>query len=194
MCHDLAGLISAFNNGAEILAEHADDETMRASSVELLKMSAEDASARLRVFRKLFGLSGGGEVNFYETTELLREYLRGFDVPDPQEAAVFSCLPAYIDKAALAFALIVHKAFPRKGTVAFRATKGGVTMRAQGKAFMLDAEERAALEAMTRGGGAPSAAYKNLAATVLATACGKAGARASAACEENALEIFVAIA
>ncbi|MET0154905.1 MAG: hypothetical protein ABW189_02210 [Rickettsiales bacterium] len=194
LCHDLAGLVSAFANGAEILAEHADDDSMRASSVELLKISAEDASARLRVFRKLFGVGAESESDFYATVALVRHYLRGFEVIEPEGDAAFSHFPPYADKAALAFALIVHKAFPRKARVTFRAEGKIFVMRAEGRAFMLDAEERATLDAATQPDfPLPRATYKNLAASTLASLCRKAGARIEPRYEENALAITVTL-
>ena len=191
LCHDLAGLISAFNNGAEILGDKP-DESMYASSVELLKMSAEDASSRLRVFRKLYGVDKSDSVNFYETSELLKEYLRGFTVVAQPDSDLLANLPAYAEKVALAYALIIHKAFPRKAEVTFSCEDGAFTMRASGKYFMLDEEERNTLTRLNSREDAAPLTYKNLAAHTILSICAQQGANASADIESNALRLTIA--
>ena len=57
LCHDLAGVIGAIANGAELL-EDEDDEEIRNQAVELLAQSAEQAGRRLRFFRIAFGAGG----------------------------------------------------------------------------------------------------------------------------------------
>lgn len=57
LCHDLAGVLGAIANGAELL-EDEDDEEIRNQALELLAQSAEQAGRRLRFFRIAFGAGG----------------------------------------------------------------------------------------------------------------------------------------
>lgn len=68
LCHDLAGVIGAIANGAELL-EDEDDEEIRNQAVELLAQSAEQAGRRLRFFRIAFG-AGGAIGDVIDATEL----------------------------------------------------------------------------------------------------------------------------
>jgi histidine phosphotransferase ChpT len=70
LCHDLAGVIGAIANGAELL-EDEDDEEIRKQAVELLAQSATQAGRRLRFFRIAFGAGGalGDAIDMSELRE-----------------------------------------------------------------------------------------------------------------------------
>jgi hypothetical protein len=196
ICHDLAGLVSAFSNGAEILAETPREDGLHASSVALLGMSAEDASARLRLFRRLFGSCGSAPVPTQETAALMRGYLRGFEVTE-EKGTLPDELSACAEKAALTVALVAHKAFPRKAEVRLageRDTDGTLRLRvsAKGKIMMLDEEERAGLKRLGDGV-AGTLSYKNLASWHLAFVAAREEARIEAHIGQTELEVAVAL-
>jgi histidine phosphotransferase ChpT len=57
VCHDIVSPVGAIINGLEVLEEEKDAE-MRGFALDLIKRSAEQASARLQFFRLAFGAAG----------------------------------------------------------------------------------------------------------------------------------------
>jgi histidine phosphotransferase ChpT len=57
VCHDVISPVGAIVNGLEVL-EDDDDPSMRAVAIELIKKSAQSASARLQFCRLAFGAAG----------------------------------------------------------------------------------------------------------------------------------------
>src|SRR5450631_2975167 len=57
VCHDIISPVGAIVNGLEVLEEEKDAE-MRGFALELIKKSAETASARLQFCRLAFGAAG----------------------------------------------------------------------------------------------------------------------------------------
>lgn len=78
LCHDLAGVVGAIANGAELL-EDEDDEEIRNQAVELLAQSATQAGRRLRYFRIAFGAGGaiGDSIDMTELREAVEGQLGG---------------------------------------------------------------------------------------------------------------------
>lgn len=58
VCHDVISPVGAIINGLEVLDENADDPEMRAFAMDLVKRSAETASAKLQFCRLAFGAAG----------------------------------------------------------------------------------------------------------------------------------------
>lgn len=58
VCHDVISPVSAMINGLEVLDENADDPEMREHAMELVRTSAQSASARLQFCRLAFGAAG----------------------------------------------------------------------------------------------------------------------------------------
>jgi histidine phosphotransferase ChpT len=58
LCHDLASPVGAVANGAELLADER-DPAMRAQAIDLIALSANEATKRLAFFRLAFGSAGG---------------------------------------------------------------------------------------------------------------------------------------
>lgn len=58
VCHDVISPVSAIINGLEVLDENADDPEMREHAMELVRTSAQSASARLQFCRLAFGAAG----------------------------------------------------------------------------------------------------------------------------------------
>jgi histidine phosphotransferase ChpT len=57
VCHDVISPVGAIINGLEVLDEEKDEE-MRGYAMDLIKTSAEQASARLQFCRLAFGAAG----------------------------------------------------------------------------------------------------------------------------------------
>ncbi len=58
VCHDVINPVSAIINGLEVLDENVDDPEMRQHALELVRTSAQSASAKLQFCRLAFGASG----------------------------------------------------------------------------------------------------------------------------------------
>ena len=58
VCHDVINPVSAIINGLEVLDENVDDPEMRQHALELVRSSAQSASAKLQFCRLAFGASG----------------------------------------------------------------------------------------------------------------------------------------
>ncbi|MDF1722761.1 MAG: histidine phosphotransferase family protein [Minwuia sp.] len=98
ICHDLVGPIGALSNGIELM-ELEDDPAMATDALDLLKMSANNASNRLKFLRLVFGASGGdamplavsearsAALAFYEDQRLDLDWPLA-DGPDPAKSRV----------------------------------------------------------------------------------------------------------
>lgn len=186
ICHDLAGLTSAFSNGAEIIGQHLDgDKALISSSVELLAMSAEDARARVVLFRKLFG-SDQNDIEHPEAViDMMRDYLRGFTVNAGNAPGSAQAAEA---KMMLAFAMICHKAFPAKAALTVAFDGEGFTCAAEGKMLALDMRERETLE---RPQADAEPVYENLAAWRLRDLASQCGAAVKTDIGEKTLSVRI---
>jgi histidine phosphotransferase ChpT len=73
LCHDLAGPVGALNNGVEFLADGGED--MAAQAVDLLTMSAQEARAKLQLFRMAYGvIHEGAKASPEELREIILSY------------------------------------------------------------------------------------------------------------------------
>lgn len=76
VCHDLISPVGAIVNGLEVLAEEKDEET-QAFALELIKKSANTASAKLQFCRIAFGAAGsaGSQIDTGDAEKLSRGFL-----------------------------------------------------------------------------------------------------------------------
>ena len=76
VCHDLISPVGAIVNGLEVLAEEKDEET-QAFAMELIKKSANTASAKLQFCRIAFGAAGsaGSQIDTGDAEKLSRGFL-----------------------------------------------------------------------------------------------------------------------
>lgn len=76
VCHDLISPVGAIVNGLEVLAEDKDEET-QAFALELIKKSANTASAKLQFCRIAFGAAGsaGSQIDTGDAEKLSRGFL-----------------------------------------------------------------------------------------------------------------------
>ena len=75
VCHDLISPVGAIVNGMEVL-EETDDESTRTFALDLIRKSADQASARLQFCRLAFGAAGsaGAEVDLGDAEKLARGF------------------------------------------------------------------------------------------------------------------------
>jgi histidine phosphotransferase ChpT len=76
VCHDLISPVGAIVNGLEVLAEEKDEET-QAFALELIKKSANTASAKLQFCRIAFGAAGsaGSQIDTGDAEKISRGFL-----------------------------------------------------------------------------------------------------------------------
>jgi histidine phosphotransferase ChpT len=76
VCHDVISPVGAIANGLEILADE-DDEEMRALAFDLVRRSADQASAKLQFCRLAFGAAGsaGSKLDLGEAGEVARMFI-----------------------------------------------------------------------------------------------------------------------
>lgn len=71
--HDLSGPIGAVSNGVELMEEQ--HEEMQKECMDLVAMSARDAIARVKFFRKAFGVVNDTEHTSWQEIENLTEHM-----------------------------------------------------------------------------------------------------------------------
>jgi histidine phosphotransferase ChpT len=78
VCHDLISPIGAITNGLEVLEEE-DSEEMKAVALDLIKKSAEQASAKLQFARLAFGAAGsaGAEIDIADAEKVATGLMAG---------------------------------------------------------------------------------------------------------------------
>jgi histidine phosphotransferase ChpT len=78
ICHDVISPVGAIANGLEMLGEEQ-DATMREQTMELIRKSARQASAKLQFARLAFGAAGsaGGEIDLRDAEKVARDFVQG---------------------------------------------------------------------------------------------------------------------
>jgi len=123
VCHDVIGPVGAIVNGLEVLEEDSDEE-MRAIAMELVKKSAQSASAKLKFSRLAFGAAGsaGAEIDLSEAGELSIEF-----ATTPRVALEWNCphqtRPKDHVKLLMNMVLIGITTIPRGGVVKVMTTE-----------------------------------------------------------------------
>jgi len=123
VCHDVISPVGAIVNGLEIL-EDEKDEGMRGFAFDLIKKSAEQASARLQFCRIAFGAAGSAAAQL--DLGDAEQVARGF-VEDQKTKLVWEAnrqlLPKNIVKLLLNLVLVATTTIPRGGEI--RVTSEG---------------------------------------------------------------------
>ncbi len=132
LCHDLAGVIGAIANGAELL-EDEDDPDIRTQAVELLAQSAAQAGRRLRFFRIAFGAAGamGDTIDFAELRDAAEGQLGGGRLKIEWPAATGG-MPKPQAKLLLNLLLVVASGMPRGGVIRPALSGTGFVLAAEG--------------------------------------------------------------
>ena len=140
VCHDLISPVGAIVNGMEVL-EETNDESTRTFALDLIKKSANQASARLQFCRLAFGAAGsaGAEIDLGDTETVARGLIDddkiklGWQLPRV-------LMPKNRVKLLLNLLLLAMQIIPRGGTITaetvgegdatgFRVTAKGLNAR-----------------------------------------------------------------
>lgn len=122
ICHDVISPVGAISNGLEVLDEE-NDEQVRAYALDLIRRSADQASAKLQFARLAFGAAGsaGTEIGL----PMLEDVARGILDPD-KHTLDLSSEPTSLakDKVKLLLNLfaVAITALPRGGTMTLAIT------------------------------------------------------------------------
>jgi histidine phosphotransferase ChpT len=128
VCHDLISPVGAIVNGLEVLAEEKDEETQK-FALELIKKSANTASAKLQFCRIAFGAAGsaGAQIDLGDAETIARGFLEddktklGWTLPR-------ALLAKNRVKLLLNMLLIAGQAIPRGGKISVDPLGTGDTM------------------------------------------------------------------
>ncbi len=128
VCHDLISPVGAIVNGLEVLAEDKDPET-QAFAMELIKKSANTASAKLQFCRIAFGAAGsaGSQIDTGDAEKISRGFL------EDEKTKIAWNLPRILlaknrVKLLLNMLLIASQAIPRGGQLTVDPIGEGDTM------------------------------------------------------------------
>lgn len=125
-CHDMAGPISAVNNGLEFLREENND--MKERALELVEASAREAVIRLQFFRLAYGIAPQeGEVDIVSLKDLIKQYfsLGKMSMDWPGNHAEISGIPLShrMGRLILNMIIIAASTLIYGGIIAIRLTK-----------------------------------------------------------------------
>jgi histidine phosphotransferase ChpT len=117
VCHDIVSPVGAIINGLEVLEEEKDAE-MRGFALDLIKKSAEQASARLQFCRLAFGAGGSaGAAIDTGDAEIVAHGLFGRERTELRWNVPSLLMPKNKIKLILNLCLIAASAVPRRGVI-----------------------------------------------------------------------------
>lgn len=141
VCHDIISPVGAINNGLELLEEGGSD----ADAMELIKVSARNASARLQYARIAFGAAGsaGMLIDTGDAENVAQAFFRS-EKPELTWTGTRALLPKNKVKLLLNLLMVANAAIPRGGKIAvelitpetdpkFRITSSGPMLRVPAK-------------------------------------------------------------
>lgn len=154
VCHDLISPVGAIINGLEVMEEDKDEET-KAFALDLIKKSAQQASAKLQFCRLAFGASGsaGAQIELGDAEKAARALL------EDGKTALNWILPRELvaknrAKLVLNMLLVAAGAIPRGGTLTaepfdtgFRVVATGLNARVPAAATLLAGSPAHAVDA-----------------------------------------------
>ena len=142
VCHDLISPVGAIVNGLEVLEEDKDEET-KTFALDLIKKSAQQASAKLQFCRLAFGAAGsaGAQIDLGDAEKVARGLLE-----DGKTTIVWN-LPRELVaknrvKLLLNMLLVAVGAIPRGGTLTVDPAGRGLSDRGGGLNARLTAGHR----------------------------------------------------
>ncbi len=118
ICHDVISPVGAIANGLELLGEEQ-DEAMREQALDLIRNSAQQASAKLQFARLAFGAAGsaGAEIDLRDAEKVARGFVELGKHQLSWQGPV-AALPKDRVKLLLNLIALSMNALPRGGTVA----------------------------------------------------------------------------
>jgi histidine phosphotransferase ChpT len=176
ICHDVINPVAAISNGLEMLGEEQDAE-MRAATMDLIRKSATQASAKLQFARLAFGAAGSAraEIDLRDAEKVARDFVGGSGKHEVVWDGPAATLPRDKVKALLNLVALGVVALPRGGTVRVEITgtppEVGFMVRANGKAACLN-EQVSALLSGTNGAEVDAHSIQPYYARRVATAAG----------------------
>jgi histidine phosphotransferase ChpT len=137
VCHDVISPVGAIANGLEILADE-DDEEMRQMAFDLVRRSADQASAKLQFCRLAFGAAGsaGSKIDTGEAGEIARLFV-GQEKITLDWAMPHETRDKGEVKLVLNLLLMAMSAIPRGGFVKVGHDDGRLAVRATGEGAKL---------------------------------------------------------
>ena len=117
VCHDIISPVGAINNGLELLDEGGADE----DAMNLIRISARNASSRLQFARIAFGAAGsaGMQIDTGDAEAVARAFMGG-EKPEFEWTGARALLPKNKVKLLLNLILIANAAIPRGGSLNVR--------------------------------------------------------------------------
>jgi histidine phosphotransferase ChpT len=176
VCHDLISPVGAIVNGLEVLAEEKDEAT-KTFAMDLIKKSANTASAKLQFCRIAFGAAGsaGAQIDVGDAETIARGFL------EDEKTKLTWELPRLLlqknrVKLLLNMLLIAGQTIPRGGVLTVKPIGSGETMGFKVNAAGINAKVPPAVAALLAGeaGGEAVDAHRiqPFYAGLLAKACG----------------------
>lgn len=137
VCHDVISPVGAIVNGLEILADEEDEE-MRQMAFDLVRRSADQASAKLQFCRVAFGAAGaaGSSLDLGEAGEIARLFV-GEDKTKLEWAMPHEARAKGEVKLVLNLLLMAMTTVPRGGTVTVGVDGNRLVVRATGEGAKL---------------------------------------------------------
>jgi histidine phosphotransferase ChpT len=119
ICHDLISPVGAVHNGVEFLEEMGE---AHGDAINLIAHSAQQASARLQVFRFAYGAGGRDpNIKFEDVYNTFNELLEGDNKIkldwDPHSSIGFDTLPFGICKILMGGLILAQECLPKGGTI-----------------------------------------------------------------------------
>jgi histidine phosphotransferase ChpT len=129
VCHDIVSPVGAIINGLEVLEDEKDAE-MRGFALDLIKTSAEQASARLQFCRLAFGAAGSaGAAIDSGDAEMVARGLFGRERTELSWNVPALLMPKNKVKLILNLCLVAASAVPRRGMIEVTASGAGEEAR-----------------------------------------------------------------
>lgn len=176
VCHDVISPVGAIVNGLEVLEDEKDAE-MRGFALDLIKKSANTASARLQFCRLAFGAAGsaGASIDTGDAENVARN-LFGDERTRLDWIAARALLPKNRVKLILNMCLIAAAAIPRGGVLAVTIADGGdaVTVSAKGTNAKVAAHVPGLLAGAPENGSVDAHGIQAFYTALVAEACGMA--------------------
>jgi histidine phosphotransferase ChpT len=118
VCHDIISPVGAIVNGIEVLDEEK-DEGMRDFAFDLIRKSANQASAKLQFARLAFGAAGsaGAEIDLGDADKVATGYMKG-EKPEFSFTAPRAFMGKNRVKLLLNLILLANAAIPAGGSIA----------------------------------------------------------------------------
>jgi histidine phosphotransferase ChpT len=132
VCHDLISPVGAIVNGLEVLEEDKDEET-KTFALDLIKKSAQQASAKLQFCRLAFGAAGsaGAQIELGDAEKAARGLIE-----DGKTTIVWNLqrelVPKNRAKLLLNMLMVAVGAIPRGGILTVDPAEGGYRVAATG--------------------------------------------------------------